>query len=44
MNRDANQSQDVPVPGLTVQCEAPTVAMQAQLIGTLKIDIQQTAW
>jgi hypothetical protein len=38
MDRDAKQSQDAAMPGLTVQREAPTVALQAQLIGTLGID------
>jgi hypothetical protein len=38
MNRDAKQSADAAMPGLTVQREAPTVALQAQLIGTLGID------
>jgi hypothetical protein len=38
MDRDAKQSHDAPMPGLTVQREAPIVALQAQLIGTLEID------
>lgn len=38
MNRDAKQSPDAAMPGLTVQREAPTVALQAGLIGTLEID------
>lgn len=38
MNRDVKQSHDAAMPGLTVQDEAPTVALQAQLIGTLEID------
>ncbi len=38
MNRDAKQSPDAAMPGLTVQREAATVALQAQLIGTLEID------
>ena len=38
MDRDAKQSHDAPMPGLTVQREAPTVALQAGLIGTLEID------
>lgn len=38
MDRDATQSHDAAMPGLTVQREAPTVALQAQLIGTLEID------
>ena len=38
MNRDAKQSPDAAMPGLTVQREAPTVALQARLIGTLEID------
>ncbi|MGW1340993.1 hypothetical protein ACWCOV_08045 [Kribbella sp. NPDC002412] len=37
MNRDAKQNHDAAMPGLTVQREAPTVALQAQLIGTLEI-------
>ncbi|GAB2679859.1 hypothetical protein GCM10009743_65150 [Kribbella swartbergensis] len=38
MNRGEKQSHDAPMPGLTVQRDAPTVALQAQLIGTLEID------
>ena len=38
MDRDAKQSHDAPMPGLTVQRKAPAVASQAQLIGTLEID------
>jgi hypothetical protein len=38
MDRDAKQSHDAPMPGLTVQREAPTVASQSRLIGTLEID------
>jgi hypothetical protein len=38
MNRDANQSHDAPMPGLTVQRKVPTVSLQAQLPGTLEID------
>ncbi|MEU4394000.1 hypothetical protein [Kribbella sp. NPDC023855] len=38
MNGDAQQSPDAVMPGLTVQREVPTVALQAQLIGTLEID------
>ena len=38
MDRDGKQSHDAAMPGLTVQREAPTVALQAQLIGTLEID------
>jgi hypothetical protein len=38
MDRDAKQSHDAPMPGLTVQREAPTVPLQARLIGTLEID------
>ncbi|MEJ1110885.1 MULTISPECIES: hypothetical protein [unclassified Kribbella] len=38
MNRDATQNPDAAMPGLTVQRKAPTVALQAQLIGTLEID------
>ena len=38
MNRDDKQNHDAALPGLTVQREAPTVALQAQLIGTLEID------
>ena len=38
MNRDAKQSPDAAMPGMTVQREAPTVSLQAQLIGTLGID------
>ncbi|MFG1629042.1 hypothetical protein [Kribbella sp. NPDC049227] len=37
MDRDARQS-DAPMPGLTVQREAPVVALQAGLLGTLEID------
>ncbi|MEU4195548.1 hypothetical protein AB0E69_26855 [Kribbella sp. NPDC026611] len=39
MNRDENRNHDAAVPGLTVQREAPTVALQAGLIGTLEIDV-----
>ena len=39
MDRDAKQSHDAPMPGLTVQREAPTVALQSRVIGTLEIDI-----
>jgi hypothetical protein len=38
MNRDATQNPDAAMPGLTVQREAPTVALQARLTGTLEID------
>jgi hypothetical protein len=38
MDRDAKQSPDAPMPGLTVQRKAPTVASQSRLIGTLEID------
>ena len=38
MDRDAKQSPDAPMPGLTVQRKAPTVASQARLTGTLEID------
>lgn len=38
MNRDSKQNHDAAMPGLTVQRAAPTVALQAQLIGTLEID------
>jgi hypothetical protein len=38
MNRDATQSPDAAMPGLTVQRKAPTVALQARLAGTLEID------
>jgi hypothetical protein len=38
MDRDATRSPDAAMPGLTVQREAPTVALQAGLIGTLEID------
>ena len=38
MDRDAKQSHDAAMPGLTVQREAPAVALQAQLIGTLELD------
>lgn len=38
MNQDSKQSHDAPMPGLTVQREAPTVALQSRLIGTLEID------
>lgn len=38
MDRDAKQSPDAPMPGLTVQRKAPTVASQAGLPGTLEID------
>ena len=38
MDRDAKQSNDAPMPGLTVQRKAPTVASQSRLIGTLEVD------
>jgi hypothetical protein len=38
MDRDAKQSPDAPMPGLTVQRKAPTVASQSRLIGTLEVD------
>ena len=38
MNQDSKQSHDAPMPGLTVQREVPTVALQSRLIGTLEID------
>ncbi|MEU4295004.1 hypothetical protein AB0E63_42850 [Kribbella sp. NPDC026596] len=38
MDRDAKQSHDAEMPGLTVQHKAPTVALQARLAGTLEID------
>jgi hypothetical protein len=38
MGRDAKQSPDAPMPGLTVQRKAPTVASQSRLIGTLEVD------
>lgn len=38
MNRDSKQNPDAALPGVTVQREASTVALQAQLIGTLEID------
>jgi hypothetical protein len=38
MDRDAKQSHHAPMPGLTVQREAPIVALQSRLIGTLEID------
>ncbi|MGY4771217.1 hypothetical protein ACXC9Q_30275 [Kribbella sp. CWNU-51] len=38
MDRDAKQSPHAAMPGLTVQRKAPTVSLQAQLIGTLEID------
>lgn len=38
MDGDAKQSDDAAMPGLTVQPEAPTVASQARLTGTLEID------
>jgi hypothetical protein len=38
MDQDSKQSHDAPMPGLTVQREAPTVALQAGLFGTLEID------
>lgn len=38
MNRDEKRSPDAAMPGLTVQRKAPTVDLQAQLIGTLGID------
>jgi hypothetical protein len=38
MDRDAKQNHDAAMPGLTVQREAPTVALQAGLPGTLEID------
>ena len=37
MNRDAKQNHGAAMPGLTVQRKAPTVSLQAQLIGTLGI-------
>jgi hypothetical protein len=38
MNRDAKQNPDAAMPGLTVQREAPLVALQARLLGTLEVD------
>jgi len=38
MNRDEMRNRDAAMPGLTVQREASTVALQAGLIGTLEID------
>jgi hypothetical protein len=38
MNRDAKQNPDAAMPGLTVQREAPAVALQSRLTGTLEID------
>jgi hypothetical protein len=38
MNRDEKQNHDAAMPGLTVQRRAPTVSLQAQLIGTLEIN------
>jgi hypothetical protein len=38
MNRDATQDPEAAMPGLTVQRKAPTVALQARLIGTLEVD------
>ena len=38
MNRDAKQTPDAAMPGLTVQRKAPTVALHAGLPGTLEID------
>ncbi|MEV4263514.1 hypothetical protein [Kribbella sp. NPDC049584] len=38
MNRDEKRNRDAEMPGLTVQCKAPTVALQAALPGTLEID------
>jgi hypothetical protein len=39
MNRDAKQTPDAAMPGLTVQRKAPTVALHAGLPGTLEIDV-----
>jgi hypothetical protein len=38
MNREEKRNRDAVLPGLTVQPEAPTVALQAGLPGTLEID------
>lgn len=38
MNRDAKQNHDAAMPGVTVQRQAPTVALQAALPGTLEMD------
>ncbi|MFC6155177.1 hypothetical protein ACFWUU_07715 [Kribbella sp. NPDC058693] len=38
MSPDADQSHDASMPGLTVQRQTPSVALQAGLIGTLEID------
>lgn len=38
MSPDADESHDASMPGLTVQRQTPSVAMQAGLLGSLEID------